>query len=396
MRADLRKVGLGPTLSLQDSTFIGFSSSVSKDDSWTQRFYDDPKYKAKDSRVNANALIRLCDKCEKLDPLPTVCPHLEYTLPPQQDPSRLDFIQDFMGDGRPEDDANFLQEVQNIPQQKSSTMLKRVDLVHLFQSRVTVADIIHMFPQPEALTIMHFIDPNGGSNKMFAKDMSRLARDHASNIGVCSVILNFPRLDHVTILGKIAVPSDRDDELERVISLYTETIARHDYFSRCQHLVGVESNMGATLVDIYLQRFKRGLPNAEEYSGQKDKRGVLTTRDVKTNAGRRLVSDVLDHRIHISDYPFEAATTKMLPREIVPVTPDPAKPETTWSRSDRILFDELCRFHVKKGNYTAKTSTGNDDCVMALMLCNYWLRRRHQAVRQLRQISTALLTSQSH
>jgi hypothetical protein len=86
----------------------------------------------------------------------------------------------------------------------------------------------------------------------------------------------------------------------------------------------------------------------------------------------------------------------MLPREIVPVTPDPAKPETTWSRSDRILFDELCRFHVKKGNYTAKTSTGNDDCVMALMLCNYWLRRRHQAVRQLRQISTALLTSQSH
>jgi hypothetical protein len=92
----LRKVGIAPTMSMEDSCIICFSSATAKDNSWMQRFIHDPKYKDRNSVVKALHISRLCERCSQADPPPSYCPHA--VTPPQQDPRREEFVKDFMFD----------------------------------------------------------------------------------------------------------------------------------------------------------------------------------------------------------------------------------------------------------------------------------------------------------
>ncbi len=246
-------MGLGPTLIMEDSILIAFSSAVDKQGSWMQKYFDLPRYRTRNSLVHAISIKRLCDACMRIDPAPTMCPHVP--TPPQQDPRRTSFVEEFMADDN--DRARVMQEVYGIPMDAVTSIFSRVDIDHLmYKSRVPMSKILWCFPDPRLTTVMHFVDPNGGTNRCVEGKKA-----FSSQLGMCSLLFNCPEAGHITVLGCMAYPSNSEEEMNQLVHSYCRRMAEIPFFQRCRHLVAVENNFGGpTMANMFFNRFQVCVP----------------------------------------------------------------------------------------------------------------------------------------
>lgn len=354
-----------------------------------QRYHEDPKYLQKNSLIKAITINPLCDICMKKTPPPLECSHNLHTLPSHQDPSRRAIIEDLMLDGKEDAIDQFRQEVLNLPMGHSTALFKRDCLLHILQkSHVPLATIRTVYPDPTTLTVFTFIDPNGGTSKCFEGKNA-----FSSRLGICSVILDCPLPTHVTVLGKMAFPTNDEMALNAVLHSYAKHIHDHPYFGHCRHLIGVESNFsGSVGSDIHFNRIRDEMPHAHEFNPDPDAvyrvgHGIRTTKENKMLAGALLCRLVREQRLHLfKDYAFETSCIELMPP--ASSTMNDTSERAKWSRTDRILFDEMCRFQTVKGNYNAKANKETDDLIISLMMAHYWLNDHLSRRRRLAHVDT--------
>ena len=367
--AAMRKQGVAPTLSVDNSSLICFSSAVNKKDSWMQRYFDDPKYAAKNSTVRAITLNRLCSRCRKKTPVPTHCEHDAHLLPQHQDPKRASMIQDLMNDGD-EDDSHFQQEYLNIPQDHAASLFDKAHIEQLLNKpRISQFGMRRLFHDPSNVTVLHFVDPNGGSGKAFEG-----RKAHTSRLGIVSLVMNCPEPGACTIVGKVAFPTNDDERVSQVVDQYCAKLLEDEFLSRARHLLAVEPNFGGVIaVSSYLGRFRRSMADILQYSDRPKGIGVVTTRENKMAAGHDFLWKVRSGKFFLYDQPFEEYALAMLPESLGPKL-EPGHVRYRWTRSDVTLYEELMRFQFKHDNFTAKTATASDDMVIALMMGHFHLR----------------------
>jgi hypothetical protein len=278
------------------------------------------------------------------------------------------------------DDKDFLLEFQGITTENLITIFKKKEIDGLLGVRLTMSDVTRCFPDPTQATVLHFVDPNGGSSYHVEGK-----KGFSSCAGICTVVFNCPRPNHVAVLGKFEFPTTNETEMNLMVHAYCRRMKENPFFESCRHLVGVEANYGGTIMaSIYYNRFAQHFgnmlpyvppPSTEEAGhrrGQHTGCGVFTTPGNKWMAGLFLTTDLRGGRLHLLD-PVDSleryVNQELASRTLV---------KDDLAASDRALKLQLERFCTRRGNHTAKGPHQNDDLLISIMMGAYWLRTHHQ------------------